>query len=83
MNLQTDAVFEDGVLRPLVPLNLREHEVVSLFISAPSADKSVDDETTRQRSVVLAYVEKLEARSDVPPSDGFSNRDHDRLIYGQ
>jgi predicted DNA-binding antitoxin AbrB/MazE fold protein len=82
MTLHTDAIFEDGVLRPLSPLNLQEREVVSLSIvstSEPAAPESVAD---RQRNVLLAYVAKVESRPGAPAADGLSNRDHDRLIYG-
>jgi predicted DNA-binding antitoxin AbrB/MazE fold protein len=32
MSQEIDAIFEDGVLRPLEPVNLREHERVRLSI---------------------------------------------------
>ena len=32
MSQQIDAIYEDGVLRPLEPVNLREHERVRLSI---------------------------------------------------
>jgi predicted DNA-binding antitoxin AbrB/MazE fold protein len=38
MTIHTDAVYEDGVLRPLTPLSLPEHRVVSLEISMSSED---------------------------------------------
>lgn len=42
MLLQVEAVYEDGVLRPLQPLDLREHEhvVVSIVKAAPVPDRS-------------------------------------------
>jgi hypothetical protein len=36
MSLEIDAIYEDGVLRPLEPVDLREHERVRLSI-APAA----------------------------------------------
>jgi hypothetical protein len=33
--------------------------------------------------LLVAFVEKMEATNDESASDGFTNRDHDRLIYGQ
>ncbi|MEX2168110.1 MAG: antitoxin family protein [Pirellulales bacterium] len=83
MTFQTDAIYEGGVLRPLQPLNLVEREVVSLSISTASDNAITDDEAARQRRVLLAYVTKVESRPDDTPEDGFSNRDHDRLIYGK
>lgn len=81
MTIYTDAIYEGGVLRPLVPLSLKEQEVVSLTICTPAAEDVV--EATRQRAVLMAYVAKVESRQEVPPSDGLSNRDHDFLIYGK
>jgi predicted DNA-binding antitoxin AbrB/MazE fold protein len=45
MNKSFQAVFEDGVLRPLEPLPLHEHDIVSLIIANGSAstDKPIDD----------------------------------------
>lgn len=83
MTFQTDAIYEGGVLRPLEPLNLVERERVSLSISTASEKAASDDEAARQRSILLAYVAKVESRPDDTPQDGFSNRDHDRLIYGK
>jgi predicted DNA-binding antitoxin AbrB/MazE fold protein len=81
MTIQADAIYEGGLLRPLVPLNLKEHEIVSLSIS-PVGQNSAADEAQRQRDVLLPYVAKVEARPDAVSQDCSSNRDHDRLIYG-
>jgi predicted DNA-binding antitoxin AbrB/MazE fold protein len=78
------AIFEHGVLRPLEPLLLNEDEVVSLSIVPSGANDSAQDEkqAIRQRDMLLAFVAKMESYPDDNPQDGFSNRDHDRLIYG-
>jgi predicted DNA-binding antitoxin AbrB/MazE fold protein len=83
MTFQTEAIYEGGLLRPLVPLDLKEHEVVSLSISTAVEKSAQDDESLRQRRVLLAHIAKVESRPDDAPQDGFSNRDHDRLIYGK
>jgi len=36
MPLQVDAVYENGVLRPLQPLDLREHEQVLVSVVKPA-----------------------------------------------
>jgi len=81
MSIQADAIYEGGVLRPLAPLNLAEHEVVSLSISQAKPE-AANDEATRQHAVLMAYVTKVESQPDSAPQDSLSNRDHDRLIYG-
>jgi predicted DNA-binding antitoxin AbrB/MazE fold protein len=83
MTIHTEAVFEAGVLRPLSPLSLPEHQVVSLAISTPADSAETGEKAARQREIVAAYVAKVESRPDDAPQDGMSNRDHDRLIYGQ
>ena len=81
MTFHTDAIYEGGVLRPLVPLNLNEQEVVSLSISTVSSDSPVS-EAAEQREILSAFVAKMESLPDDTTQDGFSNRDHDKLIYG-
>lgn len=83
MTYHTDAIYENGVLRPLTPLSLKEHEVVSLSVSTAEATESSTDDSARQRSILMSYLSKVESRPVTPPEDGLSNRDHDQLIYGQ
>ncbi len=46
MNRKLEAVYENGVLRPLEPLDLREHQRVSVIVSpvplAPSDEEWLD-----------------------------------------
>jgi len=53
MPLQVDAVYENGVLRPLQPLDLKEHEhvLVSVLKTAPRLGRS---------SLAVEYVEKIQ-----------------------
>lgn len=44
MTFRTDAIYEGGVLRPLAPLELKEHQVVSISISTASEKTAVDAE---------------------------------------
>ena len=62
--MQVEAVYENGVLRPLEPLNLAEHQHVTVTVaeSATSADLTHLD---------LTFIEKL--RKDLqtaPPAPG-------------
>jgi predicted DNA-binding antitoxin AbrB/MazE fold protein len=51
MPLQVDAVYENGVLRPLQPLDLREHEhVVVSVVKANAPGRS---------SLDIDYIEKM------------------------
>ena len=52
MPLQVDAVYENGVLRPLQPLDLREHEHVTVSV--------VKAEPTPGRSRLdVEYIERI------------------------
>ena len=87
MGQSFQAVFEHGILRPLEPLRLNEDEVISLTIvgqgaSAVAEPASDKHRALRQRDRILAFVAKMESQPDENPQDGYSNRDHDRLIYG-
>ena len=64
MTFHTDAIYEGGVLRPLVPLELEEHQVVSLSISTSSEQATTDEKAARQRDILAAYVAKVESRPD-------------------
>jgi predicted DNA-binding antitoxin AbrB/MazE fold protein len=58
MELNVQAIYENGVLRPLQPLNLGEREVVSLSIqrepsvSSTSMDECLDIEALRHSKVM-------------------------------
>ena len=60
MPIQVDAVYEDGVLRPLQPLDLKEHEhVVLSIIKAVSASS--------RSSLAVEYIEKI--KRDLPAAE--------------
>jgi predicted DNA-binding antitoxin AbrB/MazE fold protein len=75
------AVFDDGVFRPLQPVDLAKGTRVDVRLASPSsaATDEVDDET---RQAWCAYLDRMESLPDHSPRDGLSNRDHDRMIYG-
>lgn len=51
MPLQVDAVYENGVLRPLQPLDLREHERVLVSV--------VKTEDSDRSKLAVEFVEKI------------------------
>jgi len=60
MPLQVDAVYENGVLRPLQPLDLKEHErvVVSIVKASPVLGRSRLD---------VEYIERI--RRELPDAE--------------
>lgn len=74
------AIYENGVLRPLQPVSLQEREVVLLTLQR---DKQAESDSPSpvispelQRLLDLTAKMPMEA-----PLNGFSNRDHDKAIY--
>jgi predicted DNA-binding antitoxin AbrB/MazE fold protein len=74
------AVYENGVLRPLAPLELAEHAVVSLAIMPVAAPPVPRDEAS---NALEAWLEEASRLPSEGPDDGLSNRDHDRILYGK
>jgi predicted DNA-binding antitoxin AbrB/MazE fold protein len=64
MPLRVDAVYENGVLRPLQPLDLKEHEQVQVSVvkTAPAPDRS---------SLAVEYIENVKRElQDAEPAPG-------------
>jgi predicted DNA-binding antitoxin AbrB/MazE fold protein len=71
MSQQFQAVFENGILRPLEPLPLRDQERVIVSIEGPAAanDSGLDEEMSpEQKRTVLDLIERLEQSGDFRPS---------------
>jgi predicted DNA-binding antitoxin AbrB/MazE fold protein len=51
MPIQVDAVYENGLLRPLQPLDLKEHEHVLVSV--------VQDAARDQSGLAVEYIEKI------------------------
>jgi predicted DNA-binding antitoxin AbrB/MazE fold protein len=61
--LQVDAVYENGVLRPLQPLDLKENEHVLVSV--------VKDEARDRSSLAVEYIEKIKRElQDASPAPG-------------
>ena len=52
MPLQVDAVYENGVLRPLQPLDLKEHERVRVSVVKAASAQG-------QSTLAVDYIERL------------------------
>ena len=84
MNTRVPAIYENGVLKPLQPVDLKEHEVVSLAIVSERdqpAPESIEV-VRRQRAAWDTMLEETSALPPEGPADDFSNRDHDLALYG-
>jgi predicted DNA-binding antitoxin AbrB/MazE fold protein len=63
MAVQVDAVYENGVLRPLQPLDLKEHEQVVVSVV------KADDEASGPR-LASEYIERLKRELGDDPAPG-------------
>lgn len=63
MSLWVDAVYENGVLRPLQPLDLTEHEHVLVSVAKTAAPG--------RSSLAVEYIERIKReRRDAEPAPG-------------
>jgi predicted DNA-binding antitoxin AbrB/MazE fold protein len=63
MPLQVHAVYENGVLRPLQPLDLREHEHVLVSV--------VQAATQRRSNLAVEYIESVKRKlQEAEPAPG-------------
>ena len=72
MSITIDAVYENGVLKPVQPLPLKEHEAVRVTVEEKQPSLA-------ERIVALAQALPPEV-VDAWPTDGASQHDH--YLYG-
>ncbi len=65
MPLQVDAVYENGVLRPLQPLDLREHEQVIVSVVKATNRSHLDAEYLDKIKSELANAEAVSDLEEV------------------
>jgi predicted DNA-binding antitoxin AbrB/MazE fold protein len=82
MTRTISAIFDAGVFRPLEPVGLADGTQVELQleVSAPGIPNEVNEET---KKAWQQYIQRMEAMPDNSPQDGLTNREHDRIIYGE
>lgn len=83
MDQRIEAIFENGVFRPIDTVSLPDHLRVTLVVK-PNTPPRVDDPEfiARQRRAAARLNAKLEGLPDNSPDDGLSSADHDRILYG-
>ena len=78
MTTTAAAIYEHGMLRPLVPLPLAEGARVEVTVT--------DDASSSQEAAAGRASDLLREIAGLPVESGddaFSGRDHDRLLYGK
>ena len=84
MNIIVDAVFEDGVLKPLGAAALAEHERVRVSIQCAGSATPDDSDPAvlaRQHEAIKALLAEAQQMPIPGAGDGFSGADHDEALY--
>lgn len=85
MSHSITAIFDSGVFRPLEPVELADGTQVR--IQMPQSDKSSasgssPEELAAQQAAINKMLTEIENLPVQEPDDGFSGRDHDKVLYG-
>jgi predicted DNA-binding antitoxin AbrB/MazE fold protein len=86
MSRTIPAIFDAGVFRPLEPVDLADGTHVEVQVPKLVAGDAIPElgpeELARQRAAIVKFLERMESLPDEGPNDGFSGRDHDKILYG-
>lgn len=88
MTITVDAIYENGVLRPVQPLALAEQERVRVTVEAGNGTKATEERLAQESQSQPSLAERIVARArSVPPGglDGLPDDlagEHDHYLYG-
>lgn len=91
MSQHIDAIYDNGVLKPLEPLSLPDQTRVKLTVEEDSAvappvvpePNAVDTEVlARQKAALEEMRRKIDQLPQHRNNDGWSVRRHDEILYG-
>jgi predicted DNA-binding antitoxin AbrB/MazE fold protein len=78
------AIFDSGVFRPLAPVDLADGTQVQVQVPVPaSISETSSDAVARQQAAIKKFLMEMESLPMEGPDDGFSGRDHDKILYGE
>ena len=75
MTKEIEAVYEQGVIRPLQPLDLPEGSRLDVIV--------ITHEEPRVTSKAVEILADIAALPLEGPSDAFSGREHDSILYSK
>jgi predicted DNA-binding antitoxin AbrB/MazE fold protein len=84
MTYDIDAIYDNGVFRPLEPLAIPDGQRVHLRVDEQSASVTPPDVRERPKLSREEMADFLRTMAELPvesPDDGFSAEDHDKVIY--
>jgi predicted DNA-binding antitoxin AbrB/MazE fold protein len=87
MSQEFHAIYEHGILRPLIPLNLPESAEVEGTLQltnggARTGAQVSAAELRRQQDALDAMFNEVDSLPQILRHDGLSGRDHDQILYG-
>jgi predicted DNA-binding antitoxin AbrB/MazE fold protein len=86
MSRAIPAIFDAGVFRPLEPVDLANGTHVEVQVPKPGAvgtdGECGPDQLARQQAAIAEFLATMEGLPIEGPDDGFSGRDHDKILYG-
>jgi predicted DNA-binding antitoxin AbrB/MazE fold protein len=84
MDLEVNAIYENGVLRPLAPVTLGECAEVHLKITpcATHGGLAAESELSRQNRAVNEMLDEFATLPQPTEGEAFSGTDHDQILYG-
>jgi predicted DNA-binding antitoxin AbrB/MazE fold protein len=88
MTYDIDAIYDNGVFRPLEPLIIPDGMRVHLRVDESDAregstSSSKTDEMVRRRTELDEFRRVMAQLPVESPDDGFSGADHDQILYGK
>jgi predicted DNA-binding antitoxin AbrB/MazE fold protein len=86
MSRDIHAIYANGVLRPLAPLDLPEGTRVHLRVEEEKNDASsasiTPAELEQQQNALDEMFRDVDRIPQTPRNDGLSGRNHDQVLYG-
>jgi predicted DNA-binding antitoxin AbrB/MazE fold protein len=83
MTYQFDAIFDNGVIKPLEPVVLPDQSRIKVTVEAAEDTKSADAVLADQRAAFQELWAELDKLPQHQNNDGWSVRDHDKLLYDE
>ena len=72
----------EAIERTLAGLSAQDkRELVDRILQSLQAESPAPDRALRQRDALARLCQKLDVMPAATPSDGLTNRDHDRILY--
>ncbi|MGD9632507.1 MAG: antitoxin family protein [Pirellulales bacterium] len=83
MTYQFDAIYDNGVIRPLEPVVLPDQSRIKVTVEAVEHASSNDVALADQRAAFQELWAELDKLPQHENNDGWSVRDHDKLLYDE